>query len=108
MIWGKQVLRHVWTATRAGKRPLPLGLAVVEGAANVASLRRLRNLVHGVVALNTISAQTGASHHGRPASKHEGSRHHRKAYAKRKLAGTAAMQRHASQDLSRLQTVALQ
>ena len=53
---GAQVLAHEWVATRGGVVPRLLQPTVVRGAANVASVRRLRNLVHGVVALNRVVA----------------------------------------------------
>ncbi|KAK9831839.1 hypothetical protein WJX81_000472 [Elliptochloris bilobata] len=55
-ITAKQVLAHEWVATRGGVVPRLLQPTVVRGAANVASVRRLRNLVHGVVALNRVVA----------------------------------------------------
>ena len=56
---GEQVLAHQWVATRGGVVPRLLQPTVVRGAANVASVRRLRNLVHGVVALNRVVAPEG-------------------------------------------------
>ena len=50
------MLAHEWVATRGGVVPRLLQPTVVRGAANVASVRRLRNLVHGVVALNRVVA----------------------------------------------------
>jgi len=49
-----QILAHEWVATRGGVVPRLLQPTVVRGAANVASVRRLRNLVHGVVALKRV------------------------------------------------------
>jgi len=53
--WARaQILAHEWVATRGGVVPRLLQPTVVRGAANVASVRRLRNLVHGVVALKRV------------------------------------------------------
>lgn len=43
-----QVLRHDWVVTRGGAAPRLLADGVARGAANVAALRRLRNLAHGL------------------------------------------------------------
>lgn len=51
----EQVMKHEWVATRGGAVRRPLGTEVVRGAANVASIRRLRNLAHGVIAFNRLS-----------------------------------------------------
>ena len=40
-----QALAHPWVESRGGAVPRPLGPAVSRGAANVAALRRLRNMV---------------------------------------------------------------
>ena len=45
---GLQVLKHDWVVTRGGAVPRLLSNGVAAGAANVAALRRLRNLAHGV------------------------------------------------------------
>lgn len=58
--WGCQVVRHVWVSTKGGKEPRPLNPDVVVGAANVGSVRRLRNMVHGAVAMQRVS-QNGAA-----------------------------------------------
>lgn len=52
---GCQVVRHVWVSTKGGKEPRPLNPDVVVGAANVGSVRRLRNMVHGAVAMQRVS-----------------------------------------------------
>ena len=44
-----QVLEHDWVVTRGGAVMRPLGSGVVRGAANVAAIRRLRNLAHGII-----------------------------------------------------------
>lgn len=46
-----QVCQAEWVVTRGGLVPKLLHPDVVRGAANVASLRRLRYLVHGATAL---------------------------------------------------------
>lgn len=51
-----QVVNHSWVVTRGGLVPKLLNPNVTRGAANVASVRRLRNLVHGVTALNSLRA----------------------------------------------------
>lgn len=51
-----QVLNHVWVVTRGGIIPKMLNPTVTRGAANVASVRRLRNLVHGAIALKSLRA----------------------------------------------------
>ena len=51
-----QVLNHVWVVTRGGIIPKMLHPNVTRGAANVASVRRLRNLVHGAIALKSLRA----------------------------------------------------
>ena len=51
-----QVLNHVWVVTRGGIIPKMLDPTVTRGAANVASVRRLRNLVHGAIALKSLRA----------------------------------------------------
>ena len=45
--WPLQVLKHDWVATQGGAAPRLLSDGVAHGAANVAALRRLRNLAHG-------------------------------------------------------------
>lgn len=50
----------MWVATKGGKEPRPLNPDVVVGAANVGSVRRLRNMVHGAVAMQRVS-QNGAA-----------------------------------------------
>ena len=42
-----QVMQHDWVVTRGGAAPKLLDDGVARGAANVAALRRLRNLAHG-------------------------------------------------------------
>ncbi len=51
-----QVLAHSWVTTRGGLVPKLLNPNVARGAANVASVRRLRNLVHGAIALKSLRA----------------------------------------------------
>ena len=51
-----QVLTHSWVNTRGGLVPKLLNPNVARGAANVASVRRLRNLVHGAIALKSLRA----------------------------------------------------
>lgn len=46
-----QVLEHDWVVTRGGAIRRPLDTSVICGAANVAALRRLRNMAHGVIAI---------------------------------------------------------
>ena len=41
----KQALAHPWVESRGGAVPRPLDASVGHGAANVAALRRLRNMV---------------------------------------------------------------
>ena len=53
---GMQVLAHSWVTTRGGLVPKLLNPNVARGAANVASVRRLRNLVHGAIALKSLRA----------------------------------------------------
>ena len=48
---GLQALQTDWILTLGGKVPRPLDPGVARGAANVAAARRLRNMVHGAVAL---------------------------------------------------------
>lgn len=50
-----QALQQEWVVTRGGEIPRPLAPDVPRGAANVAAARRLRNMVHGTVALDTGS-----------------------------------------------------
>jgi hypothetical protein len=45
--WRPQVLKHDWVVTKGGAAPRLLADGVAAGAANVAALRRLRNLAHG-------------------------------------------------------------
>lgn len=52
--------------TKGGKMPRPLNPDVARGAANVAAARRLRNMVHGAVALEPESldgSQRGPQEH---------------------------------------------
>ncbi len=49
-----QVCQAEWVVTRGGLVPKLLHPDVVRGAANVASLRRLRHLVHGAIALRYV------------------------------------------------------
>ena len=49
-----QVCQHEWVASRGGLVPRLLDPGVARGAANVASVRRLRNMVHGVTALKQL------------------------------------------------------
>lgn len=51
-----QVVNHTWVITRGGLVPRLLNPNVTRGAANVASVRRLRNLVHGAIALKSLRA----------------------------------------------------
>ena len=51
-----QVLASSWVSTRGGLVPKLLNPNVARGAANVASVRRLRNLVHGAIALKSLRA----------------------------------------------------
>ena len=51
-----QVLASSWATTRGGLVPKMLNPNVTRGAANVASVRRLRNLVHGAIALKSLRA----------------------------------------------------
>lgn len=58
-----QALQQEWVTTRGGLVPRPLAADVPRGAANVAAARRLRNMVHATVALDTGSqdgSQRGA------------------------------------------------
>ncbi len=55
-----QVCAHDWAATRGGLVPRLLGPGVARGAATVASVRRLRNMVHGVVALKQLRRRARA------------------------------------------------
>lgn len=50
-----QVCQAEWVVTRGGLVPRLLHPDVVRGAANVASLRRLRYLVHGAMALRRLT-----------------------------------------------------
>jgi hypothetical protein len=52
-----QVCQQEWVVTRGGLVPKLLHPNVARGAANVASVRRLRNLVHGAMALRRIQGQ---------------------------------------------------
>lgn len=61
-----QALQTDWIVTRGGKMPRPLDPNVARGAANVAAARRLRNMVHGAVALEPESpdgSQRGPEEH---------------------------------------------
>lgn len=58
------MLEHEWVVSRGGRLPRPLGQDVVHGAATVATVRRLKNLCHGVLALN----RCGPARHGRRTS----------------------------------------
>jgi len=51
----QQVLEHDWVVTRGGAIRRPLDTSVICGAANVAALRRLRNMAHGVIAIKRLS-----------------------------------------------------
>ena len=53
-VLGVQVCQHDWVASRGGLVPRLLDPGVARGAANVASVRRLRNMVHGFVALKQL------------------------------------------------------
>ncbi|CAL8466722.1 g6258 [Coccomyxa elongata] len=57
----KQVCQAEWVVTRGGLVPKLLHPDVVRGAANVASLRRLRYLVHGAIALRRLNNNTSAA-----------------------------------------------
>lgn len=46
-----QAMQTDWIVTGGGKISRPLNPDVARGAANVAAARRLRNMVHGAVAL---------------------------------------------------------
>ena len=50
-----QALQQEWMVTKGGVMPRPLAADVPRGAANVAAARRLRNMVHGTVAMDTGS-----------------------------------------------------
>ena len=62
-----QVLKHDWVVTRGGAVPRLLSDGVAAGAANVAALRRLRNLAHGERPKSTfgsaVSVCTGVCFH---------------------------------------------
>lgn len=61
-----QALQTDWIATIGGKTLRPLNPDVARGAANVAAARRLRNMVHGAVALDPGSpdgSQRGPQDH---------------------------------------------
>lgn len=61
-----QALQTDWIVTRGGRMPRPLNPDVARGAANVAAARRLRNMVHGAVALERESpdgSQRGPQEH---------------------------------------------
>lgn len=58
-----QVCQAEWVVTRGGLVPKLLHPDVVRGAANVASLRRLRYLVHGAIALRYTKWGLWLSHH---------------------------------------------
>ncbi|GAB4817123.1 hypothetical protein N2152v2_004169 [Parachlorella kessleri] len=60
----KQVLEHEWVVSRGGRLPRPLGQDVVHGAATVATVRRLKNLCHGVAALNRATQAAAAGKKG--------------------------------------------
>lgn len=61
-----QALQTDWIVTKGGKIPRPLNPDVARGAANVAAARRLRNMVHGAVAIEPESldgSQRGPQEH---------------------------------------------
>ncbi|KAK9824560.1 hypothetical protein WJX72_011313 [[Myrmecia] bisecta] len=98
----KQVLAHEWVVTKGGVEPRPLDANVARGAANVASVRRLRNMVHGVVALQRIERLSGQPVEAR------------KEYLKRQRAQMQASQRTqgyrgdiSGRGISRLESMAL-
>ncbi|KAL3154387.1 hypothetical protein ABBQ32_013863 [Trebouxia sp. C0010 RCD-2024] len=62
----QQALQTDWIVTKGGKIPRPLNPDVARGAANVAAARRLRNMVHGAVAIEPESldgSQRGPQEH---------------------------------------------
>ncbi|KAL3139723.1 hypothetical protein ABBQ38_004029 [Trebouxia sp. C0009 RCD-2024] len=62
----QQALQTDWITTKGGKIPRPLNPDVARGAANVAAARRLRNMVHGAVAIEPESldgSQRGPQEH---------------------------------------------
>ena len=71
-----QALQTDWIATIGGKPLRPLNPDVARGAANVAAARRLRNMVHGAVALDT----------GSPDGSQRGPQDHMQEYRKRHTA----------------------
>ena len=78
-----QALKIDWIVTKGGKDPRPLNPDVARGAANVAAARRLRNMVHGAVALEPDS----------PGGSQRGPEEHLQEYKKRHTAqGQAAQQ----------------
>ena len=61
-----QALQTNWIVTKGGKMPRLLNPDVARGAANVAAARRLRNMVHGTVAMDPGSpdgSQRGPDEH---------------------------------------------
>lgn len=71
-----QALQTDWIVTKGGKMPRLLNPDVARGAANVAAARRLRNMVHGAVAMDP----------GSPGSSQRGADEHRQEYRKRHMA----------------------
>ena len=59
-----QALQTDWIVTKGGKVPRPLNPDVARGAANVAAARRLRNMVHGAVAIDPDSGSADGSQRG--------------------------------------------
>ena len=71
-----QALQTDWIVTKGGKMPRPLNPDVARGAANVAAARRLRNMVHGAVAMDP----------GSPGNSQRGVEEHMQEYRKRHMA----------------------
>jgi len=71
-----QALQTDWIATIGGKTLRPLNPDVARGAANVAAARRLRNMVHGTVAMDP----------GSPDGSQRGPQDHMQEYRKRHTA----------------------
>ncbi|KAL0031709.1 hypothetical protein WJX79_002351 [Trebouxia sp. C0005] len=100
----QQALQTDWIATIGGKTLRPLNPDVARGAANVAAARRLRNMVHGAVALDP----------GSPDGSQRGPQDHVQEYRKRHTAqGQRAQESRGYRDapggkgLSRVDSMAL-
>lgn len=56
-----QVRDHAWVVGRGGKEKRQLGVEVLHGTAQVAAVRRLRYMVHCIIALQRLNKQASAN-----------------------------------------------